>query len=102
MIAVAKATLLGPVYDLQPGKTKSDKAMLTFSVKTWRPQGEGREDKKNWFRVVAYDGAARVLSEHLRDGKILYLDGKLDMYRDKEGIERLQIILETFSFVGDQ
>lgn len=106
MIAVNKLILLGPVYNITSVPTKSGKAMLSFTLKTWRPGGKDshgnkREDKKAWHNVVAYGGAAEVLEKYLEDGKIIYIEGTVDYYQDKNGVNRTQIVLENFSFVGD-
>ena len=106
MIAVNKVILLGPVYQIKKIETRSGKDMVAFTLKTWRPMGKNedgtkKEDKKSWHKVVAYGNAAKVLTQYLEDGKIIYLEGLVDYYKDKESVERTQIVLESFSFVGD-
>jgi single-strand DNA-binding protein len=106
MIAVNKVILLGPVYQIKSIETKTGKDMIAFTLKTWRPMGKledgtKREDKKSWHKVVAYGNAAKVLTQYLEDGKIIYLEGSVDYYKDKDSVERTQIVLESFSFVGD-
>jgi len=106
MIAVNKLILLGPAYQIKSIPTRSGKAMLSFTIKTWRPAGKNqdgskKEDIKAWHNVVAYGGAAEVLERYLVDGKVIYVEGTVDYYKDKDGVNRTQIILESFSFVGD-
>lgn len=106
MIAVNKLILVGPVYQIKKIPTRSGKPMLAFTVKTWRGQGKNedgskKDDKKAWHNVVSYGAAAEILEKYLVDGKVIYLEGCLDQYKDKEGTERWQVVLETFSFIGD-
>jgi single-stranded DNA-binding protein len=106
MVAINKVILVGPVYQVKTIETQSGKDMITFTVKTWRPgrkkeDGSRGDDIKSWHNVVAYGGAARVLREHLTDGKVLYVEGVIDYYKDKNDVLRVQIILENFTFTGD-
>jgi single stranded DNA-binding protein len=105
MLAVNKVILLGPVYQIKKIETKSGKDMVAFTLKTWRSAGKNedgtrKEDKKSWHKIVSYGSAATVLEKYLEDGKVIYLEGLMDYYKDKDGIERSQVILESFSFIS--
>jgi len=107
MVAVNKVILLGPVYQIKKIETKSGKDMIAFTLKTWRPMGKNedgtrKEDKKTWHKIVSYGAAANVLEKYLKDGKIIYIEGVLDYYKDKDNIERTQVVLEEFSFMSEQ
>lgn len=101
MIAVSKATLLGAAYSLQMKQTKTGKAMLKFSLRVWRPQKDTK-DKVSFLPVVAYGSAAEVLGKYMEDGKLVYLDCQIDTYKDQNGNERFQFIVEQFSFLGNK
>lgn len=107
MVSVNDVTLLGFVYQIKEIPTKTGKEMLTFTVKTWRSGGKDeagnkKEDKKSWHKVVAYSNNAKVLKQHLTDGKIIYIDGTLDYYKDSNGVDRTQVIVETFSVINEK
>lgn len=101
MIAVSKATLLGAAYSFEKSLTKSGKTMLKFSLRVWRPQRDGK-DKITFLPVVAYASSADILAKYLHDGKLVYLDCQIDSYKDMNGIDRLQFIVEQFSFLGNK
>jgi single-stranded DNA-binding protein len=100
MIAVAKTILLGSAYNKKMIQTLSEKPMLTFTLRTWRPTKGG--DKVCFFDVVAYSGAATVLGEHLYDGKIIYLECTTDQFKDQTGVSKVQFIVNEFSFIGNK
>lgn len=101
MIAVAKSTLVGAAYNANLTQTKNGKSMLQFSLRIWRPQKD-RQDKTFFLPIVAYSGAADILGKYLVDGKLLYLDCMVDVYKDTSGKDRYQFVVENFSFLGDK
>lgn len=106
MVAINKVILVGPVYQIKKLETRTGKDMLVFTLKTWRPTGKNedgskKDDKVQWHNVVAYSGAAKVLEQYLQDGKCLYVEGALDYYKDSNDVLRTQVVLEEFSFTGD-
>ena len=101
MIAVSKATLVGAVYNLEMRETKSGKAMLKFSLRVWRPNGD-RGDKVSFLPIVAYSSSAEILGRYMVEGKLVYLDCQIDTFKDKNGDEKFQFIVEHFSFLGNK
>lgn len=106
MVAVNKVILVGPCYNMKSIPTKTGKPMLAFTLKTWKPMGKNedgskKDDKVSWHNIVAYAGAAEVLERYLTKGKIIYVEGVLDYREDNNGVKHTQIIVESFSFVGD-
>jgi single-stranded DNA-binding protein len=99
MQAVAKAVLLGASYNVRKIETKTGKSMCAFNLRVWI--GKTGKDKVMFLPIVAYAGAADVLLNHLKDGKLVYLDCQIDQYKDKENRERTQYIVQEFSFLGD-
>ena len=102
MVAVQKIFLLGAVYKIENLKTKTGNDMCTFTLRTWRKAGKDKPDKVNFFRCVSYSGAAEVLGKYLFDKKVVYIEGTPDLYKDKDGNERFQVIVNEFSFIGDK
>jgi single-stranded DNA-binding protein len=94
----ATSRLIGPVYDLKLTKTKTGRDLITFTMKTWRQSRNG-EDKVCWWKVIAYEGSARTLSRHMHDGRVLVVDGHMDLFNES-GSEKFQIITEKFYFLG--
>jgi len=101
MIAVSKATLLGAAYNFEMRNTKSGTPFLKFNLRVWRPTKEGN-DKVSFLPIVAYSKSAEILNKYLEDGKLVYLDCVIDTYKDQNGNDRFQFIVETFSFLGNK
>jgi single-stranded DNA-binding protein len=101
MIAVSKATLLGAAYNFEMRNTKSGSSFLKFNLRVWRPTKDG-SDKVSFLPVVAYSKAAEILGKYLEDGKLVYLDCTIDTYKDSNGTDRFQFIVEQFSFLGNK
>lgn len=94
----ANSRLIGPCYDFNLSQTKTGRDLLVFTLKSWRKSRQG-EDKVCWWRVVAYEGNARVLHKYLHNGRVVVVDGHMDLYNDN-GQEKFQIIMEKFYFLG--
>lgn len=106
MVAINKVILVGPVYQIKKIETRSGKDMLVFTLKTWRPMGKNedgtkKDDKVAWHKVAAYAGASKVLGQYLTEGKCLYIEGSIDYYKDSNDVERTQIVVEEFTFIGE-
>ena len=70
----------------------SGKAVANFNVatsETWGA-GEGREQKTEWHRIVAFDKLAELCGQFLSKGQKVYIEGKLQtrQWQDKEGVTR--------------
>jgi single-stranded DNA-binding protein len=100
MRAVTKAILLGAAYNLKRIETKSGKSMVTLQLRTWKGK-KGVDEKITFLHVVAYSAIADIFEKYLTDGKLVYLDCELDVYKDKEGKDRYQFIVITYGFIGD-
>lgn len=100
MIAIAGATLLGAAYNLKKVETKTGKSMVTFQLRIWKGK-KGVNEKVMFLPIVAYSANADIFEKYLTDGKLVYLDCDVDVYKDKEGRERFQFIVVKFFFLGD-
>jgi single-stranded DNA-binding protein len=98
MSCVNKVILLGPCFNIRPIITKTGKEIVTFTLKTWIKSGES--ERKCFHNMIAYSGAATVLKNNLQEGEFLYVEGRADQYKDKDEIQRSQVIVEEFKFVS--
>ena len=93
-----KAMLLGKVYSINKEPTKNGKQMCRFNLLTFSYQGEGKEDKAQFHRIVAYGSKAEVLNKYCDDKRDLLIFGEIDYYKDKDGHTNTQIIVDEFEF----
>lgn len=100
MIAVKNAVFVAPIYNLKEYTTASGKKFIKFTIRTWEPGKDG--DKVEFFNAVAYASAADIIQKHFFDGKIMYLDCKISSYKNKDGINTVEFVVNQFSFVGNK
>jgi single-stranded DNA-binding protein len=100
MSCVNKVILLGPCFNIKPITTNSGKEMVSFNLKTWVKSGE--TERKCYHNCVAYSGAATVLINNLQDGEFLYVEGRIDQFKDSHDNYRSQVIIEEFKFVTNR
>ena len=86
--------IAGPAYDVQKVVTKNLDIICVFKVKTWKKLANG-EEKKDFWKVVAFAKAAISILEVLSDGKFIIVDGEMDTYREN-GIDKFQVKLREF------
>lgn len=91
--------LMGRVYNLKPGETKGGKPMVFFSLATFKKMGEGKDDKAQFHSCVAYGNLADIIIKHVEEKRSLFVEGEVDYYKDKEEVQRTQIILQRFEFI---
>jgi single-strand DNA-binding protein len=70
--------------------TPSGRPVTTFSVATsrsWHSADGERHEETEWFNVVAWGSLAEICNQHLRKGKQVYVEGRLQTRRweDSEG-----------------
>lgn len=73
--------------------TSAGKAVVNFSVgstRTWQSAEGHRNEHTEWFNVVAWGGLAEVCHQHLRKGRQVYIEGRLQTRRweDDQGQRR--------------
>jgi len=71
---------------------------------TWTSGGE-QKSKTEWHAVVAWEGLAEAVAEHLSKGERLYVEGRLETreWEDRDGNERetTKIHADEMIFLGD-
>jgi len=85
--------------------TSTGVAVCNFSLATdgWKKDGK-KESQPEWHRIVAYGKLAEKCSEHLKKGRLIYIEGKLRS-RTYEGKDRVthhvtEVIADSIRFLG--
>jgi len=93
MSTLNKMTVIGYVgSDPENRTTKSDTSVANFSVATsesWKDGDEWKEET-TWHDVVAWAGWADWVSDKVKKGTYIRVEGPLkkETYKDKKGVER--------------
>lgn len=78
---------------------------LAMSEK-WTDKSGAKQEKTEWVNVVFYKKLAEIVTEYLRKGSQVYVEGRLETrkYTDKNGIERYttQIIANEMRMLGSK
>lgn len=84
----------------------SNTAVTAFTIainRKWRNQQGEAQEETTFVDVEAFGKTAETINQYMRKGKPIYLDGrlKLDVWKDKEGLNRskLKVIVESFQFI---
>ncbi len=109
MASYNKVTILGNLgRDPEVRTTPAGNSVANFSVATtdkWG-QGEDRQERTEWHRVVVWGKLAEVCGEYLRKGRQVLVEGRLQShsYEDNEGIKRYvtEIIAHQVEFLGQR
>jgi single-strand DNA-binding protein len=94
MGSVNKVILVGNLgRDAEVRYTPGGAAVATLSLATtevYKDKEDQRQEKTEWHRVVLWGKTAETLSEYLRKGKQIYVEGRLQTrsWDDKEGKKR--------------
>ena len=94
MGSVNKVILVGNLgRDAELRYTPGGAAVAKFSLATtekWNDKSGGQQERTEWHNIDLWGKQAESLTEYLRKGKQVYIEGRLqtDEYTDKEGIKR--------------
>jgi single-strand DNA-binding protein len=94
MGSVNKVILVGNLgRDAELRYTPGGAAVAKFSLATtekWNDKSGSAQERTEWHNIDLWGKQAETLSEYLRKGKQVYIEGRLqtDEYTDKEGIKR--------------
>lgn len=91
---------MGNIYKIKKIETKSGKSMVSFSLRTYEKFKE--KETVTFFNCTAYSGLADTLLQYGEDKKQVYLEGRVDMYKDKDGVDRFGVVVEEFQFIGNK
>ncbi|HYM21588.1 MAG TPA: single-stranded DNA-binding protein [Vicinamibacterales bacterium] len=94
MGSVNKVILVGNLgRDAELRYTPGGAAVAKFSLattETWNDKSGQKQERTEWHNIDIWGKQAETLTEYLRKGKQVYVEGRLqtDEYTDKEGIKR--------------
>jgi single-strand DNA-binding protein len=94
MGSVNKVILVGNLgRDAELRYTPGGAAVAKFSLATtekWTDKAGAPQERTEWHNIDLWGKQAETLSEYLRKGKQVYVEGRLqtDEYTDKEGMKR--------------
>jgi single-strand DNA-binding protein len=108
--ALNKAQLIGNLgQDPELRYTGSGTAVCNLRVATnevYTDRDGNQQQKTEWHTVVAWEGLAEAMGEHLEKGDRLYVEGPLETrtWEDRDGNERqtTQIKAQEVIFLGDR
>lgn len=87
--------------------TQASQAVATFRVavnETWVDKEGTKQERVEWFRIVAWGKLGEVCAEYLKKGRLVHVTGKLRTreYDDKDGVKRFSTELnaDTVTFLG--
>ena len=94
MASYNKVILVGNLgRDAELRYTPGGAAVAKFSLattETWNDKSGQKQERTEWHNIDIWGKQAETLTEYLRKGKQVYVEGRLqtDEYTDKEGIKR--------------
>jgi single-strand DNA-binding protein len=73
--------------------TPTGKAVLTLSIATntsWKDQEGKPQEKTDWHRVIVWQKPAEALSQYVKKGTLVYVEGRISTrsWDDKDGNKR--------------
>lgn len=105
-MSVNKVILLGNVGKDPQSIASNPTTICKFSLATtekWTDKNGQKQEKTEWHNVVAFDGQARVILDHVKMGRQLYVEGRLQTSSyEKDGVKKYstEIVMTGFSFVS--
>jgi single-stranded DNA-binding protein len=100
MSSVNKAIIMGSMYHVKKVETGSGKSMVMFTVRLHEKFGES--ERVTFLDCVAYSGIADVLIKYGEDKKQIYLEGRINVYKDRDGATKTNLVVEEFRFIGER
>lgn len=80
----------------------SGNSVTYFSMATSRKNKD--KETVTWHNITAFGKQGEILSKYLKKGSQVFIEGRVDNYsyeKDGETKYKNQVIVESFSFVGD-
>lgn len=105
MGSVNKVILVGNIgRDCELRYTQGGSAVATLNLATtdsWKDRSGQRQEKTEWHKVVLWGTAAEKLSEYLKKGKQIYVEGRLQtrQWDDKDGNKRYTTEIKSDNIV---
>src|SRR5256885_17005314 len=106
-MSMAQIQLLGNLgRDPEMNYTPDGTAVCKFSIAVSKVTGKGtdKHETTTWYNVTAWRNLAEMLSNHLKKGQQVFVQGDLNVrqYTTKDGRDgtSLDVTVEKFQFVG--
>jgi single-strand DNA-binding protein len=109
MASVNKVIIVGNLgRDPETRYMPNGDAVTNIAVATtesWKDKNTGeKKELTEWHRVTFYRKLAEIVSQYLKKGSSIYLEGKLHTrkWTDKDGVERYttEVIADTMQMLG--
>ena len=85
--------------------TKTEKAVAHFSLAVARQFKKG-ENSADFIKCIAWEGLAKVCGEYLKKGRLVAIEGKLQIssYQDKKGQKRTmtEVIVDNMQMLDNK
>ena len=111
MASINKVILIGNLgRDPEVRYTPSGAAVCNVTVATsrnWKDKNSGEKvEETEWHRVVFYDRLAEIAGEYLKQGRSVYVEGRLKTrkWQDKEGKDNYttEIVADNMQMLGSR
>lgn len=107
-MSVNKAIIIGRLgADPEVRYTQGGTAVANFNIATdesWTDKDGQRQEKTEWHRIVAWGRTAEICGEHLKKGREVYVEGRIETreWQDKDGQRRRTTEIKAWSvqFIG--
>jgi single-strand DNA-binding protein len=108
MAGINKAIIVGNLgQDPEVKYTPDGTAVANFSVATsesWTDKGSGeKREKTEWHRIVVWRKLAEICGEHLKKGRQVYVEGRLQTRsweKDGHTFYTTEIVASAVQFLG--
>lgn len=72
---------------------------------TWKDKNGGKQQRTEWVNVVFYRKLAEIVSEYLKKGNLVYIEGKLQTEKwTKDGVDRYttKVVASEMKMLGSK
>jgi single-strand DNA-binding protein len=110
MGSVNKVTIIGNLgADPEVRYTGGGQAVANFGIATsesWNDKEGKKQERTEWHRIVVWGKLAELCGQHLKKGKQVYLEGKLQTreWTDKENRKQYttEVVAREITFLGNR
>jgi single-strand DNA-binding protein len=87
---------IGSVANKKNSTTKTGKALLNFTLKTW-----DHEQNVEFLDCVAYGKQAELIDRDFPLGRIIYIEARAHSYKQQDDI-KIQFVLREFKYLSKE
>lgn len=107
MASVNKVILMGNLgRDPEVRYMPNGDPVCNFSLATtdiWKDKNGNKQERTEWHNIILYRGLAKIAGEHLKKGRPIYIEGRLQTRKwEKDGVTRYttEIIADELKMLG--